>query len=104
VTKGLKNAAIILLENGADVNTPDKDGYTALMWASRYCHESTVRLLLDHGADKELKNEHGESAIDLAKTEDIKAFIQKSLMINGIISLNKIMKVKKILYQIYHSL
>ncbi|EGD81639.1 hypothetical protein PTSG_02355 [Salpingoeca rosetta] len=37
-----------------DVNVRDKDGMTALMYASFYGNEGSVRLLLAHGADPNL--------------------------------------------------
>jgi ankyrin repeat protein len=39
-----------LLEQGADVNAKDKDGYTALMLAAFSGHTETVKTLLDAGA------------------------------------------------------
>ena len=38
-----------LLDDGANVNTQDKDGYTALIMASSKGHTDTVKVLLDRG-------------------------------------------------------
>ena len=37
----------LLLENGADINTDNKDGEKALLMAARLGHEEVVRLLLE---------------------------------------------------------
>ena len=42
----------MLIKNGADVNKQNKYGITALHMAVCYEHVSTVKLLLQHGADK----------------------------------------------------
>ena len=64
------NVAKQLIENGANVNAQDAHGNTAL---SRAVFESRGRgemiaLLLSAGADKALKNKHGVSPFDLAKS------------------------------------
>ncbi len=41
----------LLLENGADYRLVDKDGWTALIRASRAGHLESVRLLLNFGSD-----------------------------------------------------
>ena len=40
-----------LLTQGADVNSKDNDGSTALIGAVKYCHIDIVQLLLEKGAD-----------------------------------------------------
>lgn len=58
-----------LLEQGADVNTVFKDNKsttTALMEAARYHHVESAKSLLLHGADTEVINEDGETALFLA--------------------------------------
>ena len=40
-----------LLDHGADINTRDKKGYTALIIATQYKYIVIIRLLLDRGAD-----------------------------------------------------
>ena len=53
-----------------DINLKSKNGYTALMLASKYSNTEsnieTVKLLLDNGADINLKNCNGNSALMLA--------------------------------------
>ncbi len=48
--------------NGAEVNTKDNDGWTALMWAARNGHTEIAELLLKHGAEVNAKNNDGETA------------------------------------------
>ena len=61
------DAAQMLLENGADVNTKDDWGSTPLMNAV-YSESGieTVQLLLDNGADPTLKDSEGKTAYDYA--------------------------------------
>lgn len=40
---------------------------TALMNAANYSNKGSVEMLLDHGADKDLKNSEGKTALDYAK-------------------------------------
>ena len=49
--RGDFEAVKLLLENGADINNPDRYGRTALLWASRHGHLEVVKLLLENGAD-----------------------------------------------------
>lgn len=44
-------AAQFLIEQGADVNTPDYSGATPLMYAAQLGYQDIVKLLLDSGAD-----------------------------------------------------
>ena len=50
------------------INLKDRYGWTALHWAvsSRY-DPAKVRLLLDYGADKTIRNNDGETALDVAR-------------------------------------
>ena len=57
------------LEKGADVNATDKDGNTALMWfvlGFKPCIHNFKGLLLKFGADKNIRNNEGETAVDIA--------------------------------------
>ncbi|XP_073725763.1 fibronectin type 3 and ankyrin repeat domains 1 protein isoform X3 [Misgurnus anguillicaudatus] len=66
-TSGNPEVAAILLQAGAGVNVRDKPGKTPLMVAVLNNHEELVKLLLDSGADHQMKNEYGASAADMAK-------------------------------------
>jgi ankyrin repeat protein len=65
--KGANNILDDLLNEGIDVNTKDKDGMTALMWATHYCNLNTVGFLLDKGADVNVRNESGYTALKLSE-------------------------------------
>lgn len=70
----------LLVENGADVNvktTPGREtgafmrdvrtkGETPLHRAAAYADEAMIKYLLDHGADKELRDAHGNSPLSWA--------------------------------------
>ena len=57
---GLIQIVELLLKNEADVNLTigGYDGYTALMDASKRGYSKIVGMLLDHGADIHIKNNH----------------------------------------------
>ena len=52
-----------------DIDVRDSDQYTPLMWAavSGKDPEGKVRLLLDHGADRDMKDGNGRTALDKAR-------------------------------------
>ena len=52
------------------INVRNSNQYTPLMDAvcSGKDSEGKVRLLLDHGADRDMKNEYGRTALDLARS------------------------------------
>ena len=60
--EGIKKA----LENGADINHQEVDGWTVLMTATHSGEEKIVEFLLKNGADFELKEENGQTALELA--------------------------------------
>lgn len=51
------------LDAGADINTRNEDGMTALMAAAIFNRYNAVKLLLDKGADKNLKDQNGLTAL-----------------------------------------
>lgn len=62
-----------LLDQGAPVDAPDADGYTALMDSIEGDHPATAALLIRNGASLDLKNRAGESARDLAAKQGDRA-------------------------------
>lgn len=46
--------------------TQDENGQTALFWPAREGYEAVVQLLLEHGADVNLKDDDGQTALDSA--------------------------------------
>jgi hypothetical protein len=65
-SKGNTREVERLLKLGANPNTKNY-GYTSLMWASYYDHLEVVKTLLNAGADRNLENPLGQTALDLAK-------------------------------------
>lgn len=61
--RGDRAAALRLLANGADPNTPGPDGTTAVMYAAANDDVELVRALIKAGANVKLKNQFGTSAI-----------------------------------------
>jgi hypothetical protein len=68
--KGFKECMIWLLDNGAQIDRIDNSGkWTPLMCAAYYGHPEAVRLLLDRGANRELKNSKGQTALACAREQ-----------------------------------
>jgi uncharacterized protein len=57
----------LLLDNNAYIDAESPNGTTPLMMAALYGSASSVKLLLEAGADPLLKNQQGLSAIDFAQ-------------------------------------
>jgi ankyrin repeat protein len=66
---GLGNTAIVgqLLDAGVDVNAAYHNHLTALMWAAGYDRVPTVSLLLARGARRDLRDDRGLTAKDIAQ-------------------------------------
>jgi ankyrin repeat protein len=54
-----------LLEKGADVNAPDEDGDTALMWAVFKGHKDVVKVLHKWGANPEMLDSKGKKVFKI---------------------------------------
>ena len=64
VKSGNRDVVRQLVNKGVDINTKDGDGWTALMLATYYGDGyKTVRLLTELGADLDIQNEDGETAL-----------------------------------------
>ena len=66
VTNKNKTAVRTLLQQKVDVNAPQADGTTALMWAARWDDLETTDLLLKAGANVNAANRNGVTAMYLA--------------------------------------
>ena len=62
--------AQLLIDAGADVNLPDKDGWTPLSVAAFYGHADVLKTLLAAGADPSKEVEDGDTAYDKAVAWD----------------------------------
>jgi len=60
-----------MLANGANINTKDKYGFTALMYAVSNGYVEIVKVLLSKGANTEEKNSDGKTALMMAKHPEI---------------------------------
>jgi ankyrin repeat protein len=91
---GYDDFLLDFIKRGADINTPDrvsadyaltflfsenirKHGKTPLHWASEYDHIEIARILLKNGADANVLAFPGESALDYAKSSEMKALLRQ---------------------------
>jgi ankyrin repeat protein len=66
--RGNRDLVVLLLARPhINVDAPDVDGYTALMWAAEHGSADIVDLLVKAGANPNLKNRRGETAAALAE-------------------------------------
>ena len=63
-TFGQTEAALLLIENGADLEVQNNEGSTALITAAFFCRTEIVKALLEKGADRVVKNNAGATALD----------------------------------------
>ena len=69
VARNTLHRVTVLLEYGADVNRPGREGLTALHYAVRGGDLEVIRYLLDHGADVAARDPHGLTPLlHLART------------------------------------
>ena len=75
-----------LTEKGADVNHPDNNGYTPLIFASRYEYWGIVKYLVSHGADVNHANNNGYTPLILAsrkgRLEIVKYLVEHGANVN----------------------
>jgi ankyrin repeat protein len=65
--KGFERVVAILLAAGAEVNATDGSGHTALLGPVLYRRLGVAKLLLEHGADPNIRDEDGKSPVDYAR-------------------------------------
>lgn len=63
-TFGQTEAALTLIENGADLEVQNNEGSTALITAAFFCRTEIVKALLEKGAERGTKNNIGATALD----------------------------------------
>jgi len=64
-TFGQTDAAVALIDAGADLDQQNNDGSTALLTAAFFCRTEIVEALLAAGADKSIPNNAGSTALDV---------------------------------------
>lgn len=69
---GKVDVALALLDAGAKVDTQDKFGWSALMWATNNNHNTLVKALLEHGASASTKSAKGRTVFDFVHTDNQK--------------------------------
>ncbi len=55
------------IEAGADVNMQDKIGQTPLHWAAEFTNVEFVRMLIEAGSRKDIRNTYDQTPYDLAR-------------------------------------
>ena len=63
-TFGQTEAALMLIESGADLEVQNNEGSTALITAAFFCRTEIVKALLGKGAERGAKNNAGTTALD----------------------------------------
>ncbi len=58
---GNKEATLMLPRGGAHIHTRDAQGNTALHWAVRLDQVNILQVLLEHGAEVDVKTNHGDT-------------------------------------------
>ena len=78
----------LLVEHGANVNTRDNNGETALIWAATFGNEKVASFLVNNGADMEVKDNSGNTALILsarwAKLAVAKLLIKSGANVNAV--------------------
>ena len=59
----------LLIENGANINVQDGDGYTALIWAAKNSHTEARKALLEKGDDLNVRDAAGTTKLMRAAQE-----------------------------------
>ena len=82
-SKGHTAMMRLLIENDAYIDAESPNGTTPLMMAAYYASPNAVKLMLEEGADPLLRNQDGQTAVDMALVKDkklsaqyIRAFIE----------------------------
>src|SRR5258708_4329666 len=70
-------AVRVLMQKKADVNAPQNDGTTALVWAARYDDLQTADALIRAGAKVSAANRDGATPLQLASINGSAAMIEK---------------------------
>ncbi|XP_041370759.1 poly [ADP-ribose] polymerase tankyrase-1-like [Gigantopelta aegis] len=76
---GHVDIAGLLIKFNTCVNAQDRWGFTPLHEAAQKGRTHLCSLLLAHGADPTMKNQEGQSALDLTTADDVRALLQDAM-------------------------
>ena len=71
-----------LVSHGADINTQNKKGKTPLHRATKLDNYSITKVLLELGSDPNIKDENGNTALEMALVDGNKMNFVKSLFLS----------------------
>jgi ankyrin repeat protein len=74
---GALESARALLAAGANPNVHQKGGYTPLHTAAHNNDVALAELLLEHGADRARKDDTGQTALDMAGGDEVRAVLSR---------------------------
>ena len=73
------DVAALLIRFNTEVNATDQLGFTPLHEAAQKGRTQLCALLLAHGADPHMKNQEGQTPLDLSTAEDVKCLLQDAM-------------------------
>ncbi|XP_018427337.1 PREDICTED: tankyrase-2 isoform X4 [Nanorana parkeri] len=76
---GHVDVAALLIKFNACVNATDKWAFTSLHEAAQKGRTQLCALLLAHGADPTLKNQEGQTSLDLVTADDVRALLTAAM-------------------------
>uniref|UniRef100_A0A8C4R2Z1 Poly [ADP-ribose] polymerase n=1 Tax=Eptatretus burgeri TaxID=7764 RepID=A0A8C4R2Z1_EPTBU len=76
---GHVDIAALLIKYSACVNATDKWAFTPLHEAAQKGRTQLCALLLAHGADPSMKNQEGQTPLDLATADDVRALLMDAM-------------------------
>lgn len=68
--KGRSDIAMLLIQQGADVDAQNSDGESPLFYAAEYGHANVTKILIDHGANAGLLSKYSRSALYFAASRN----------------------------------